>query len=109
METVAKFRYIRSSAQKMRVIINLIKGKKVSTALNILKYINKKSAFLVQKALESAVANAEHNNGSNIDNLKLITIFVDNGPSIKRIMFRAKGRSDKIIKRTSHLTVIVSD
>ncbi|WP_331828360.1 50S ribosomal protein L22 [Candidatus Blochmannia sp. SNP] len=109
MQTIARYRYIRSSAQKLRLIINMIRGKKVSQALNILEYTNKKSAKLVKKTLESAIANAEHNDGLNFNNLKIIKIFVDNGPTIKRIMPRAKGRSDKIMKRTSHLTIMVSN
>ncbi|URJ25273.1 50S ribosomal protein L22 [Candidatus Blochmannia ocreatus (nom. nud.)] len=109
METIAKCRYIRSSAQKMRLVINMIRGKKVLQALEILKYTNKKPARLIKKTLDSAVSNAEHNNGLNIDNLKIIKIFVDTGPTIKRIMPRAKGKSDKIMKRTSHLTIVVSN
>lgn len=109
METIAKYRYIRSSAQKIRLIINMIRGKKVSQAMNILKFTNKKSAFLVKRTLESAIANAKHNDGLDINSLKIIKIFVDPGPSMKRMMPRAKGRSDRIIKRTSHLTVVVSD
>ncbi|WHL24909.1 MAG: 50S ribosomal protein L22 [Candidatus Blochmannia vicinus] len=109
MQTIARCRYMRSSAQKIRLIINMIRGKKVSQALDILEYTNKKSAKLVKKTLESAIANAEHNDGLNFNNLKIIKIFVDNGPTIKRIMPRAKGRSDKIMKRTSHLTIMVSN
>lgn len=109
METVARYRYIRSSAQKIRLIVHLIRGKPVSRALGILSYINKKSAVFVKKTLEAAISNAKHNNGSNIDNLRVTKVFVDNGPSMKRIMFRAKGRSDRIIKRTSHLTIVVAD
>ncbi|URJ29247.1 50S ribosomal protein L22 [Blochmannia endosymbiont of Camponotus modoc] len=109
METIARCRYIRSSAQKLRLVVNTVRGKKVSQALDILKYTNKKSAKLVKKTLESAIANAEHNDSSDINNLKIIKIFVDNGPIIKRIMPRAKGRSDKIMKRTSHLTIVVSN
>lgn len=109
MDTIAKYRYIRSSAQKLRLVVDMVRGKKVSQALNILNYTNKKSAFLVKKTLESAISNAEHNDGLNIDYLKITKIFVDTGPSMKRIMPRAKGRSDRIIKRTSHLTIVVSD
>lgn len=109
METVARYRYIRSSAQKLRLVVNLIKDKQVSEALDILKFLNKKAAALVKKTLESAISNAEHNDGLNIDNLRIIKICVDHGPSIKRIMLRAKGRSDRIAKRTSHLTIVVSD
>ncbi|AAZ40837.1 50S ribosomal subunit protein L22 [Candidatus Blochmanniella pennsylvanica str. BPEN] len=109
MRTISRCRYIRSSAQKLRLVVNTIRGKKVSQALDILKYTNKKSAELVKKTLESAIANAEHNDNSDINNLKIIKIFVDSGPIIKRIMPRAKGRSDKIMKRTSHLTIVVSN
>ncbi|WP_159714585.1 50S ribosomal protein L22 [Blochmannia endosymbiont of Camponotus nipponensis] len=109
MATVARSRYIRSSAQKLRLVVNTVRGTKVTQALDILKYTNKKTAGLVKKTLESAIANAEHNDGVDINNLKIIKIFVDNGPSVKRVMPRAKGRSDKIMKRTSHLTIVVSD
>lgn len=109
MEIIARCRYIRSSAQKLRLVVNMVRNKKASQALGILNYTNKKASFLVKKVLESAVANAEHNDGLNVDSLKILKIFVDNGPSIKRIMPRAKGRSDRIIKRTSHLTIILSD
>lgn len=109
METTAKCRYIRSSPQKLRLVVDVIRGKKVSQALDILKYINKKSAFLVKKTLASAISNAENNDGSDINSLKIIKIFVDVGPSMKRTMPRAKGRSDRIVKRTSHLTIVVSD
>lgn len=109
METIARYKYIRSSAQKMRLVINVIRNTQVSQAINILRYINKKSAVLVKKTLESAISNAEHNVGLNIDNLRIVKIFVDDGPSIKRVMLRAKGRSDRITKRTSHLTIVLSD
>lgn len=107
METIAKHRHARSSAQKVRLVADLIRGKKVSQALDILTYTNKKAAVLVKKVLESAIANAEHN--ADIDDLKVTKIFVDEGPSMKRIMPRAKGRADRILKRTSHITVVVSD
>ncbi|HAY9856835.1 TPA: 50S ribosomal protein L22 [Shigella sonnei] len=113
METIAKHRHARSSAQKVRLVADLIRGKKVSQALDILTYTNKKAAVLVKKVLESAIANAEHNDGADIDDLKVtkifVKIFVDEGPSMKRIMPRAKGRADRILKRTSHITVVVSD
>ena len=108
METIAKHRHARSSAQKVRLVADLIRGKKVSQALDILTY-TKKAAVLVKKVLESAIANAEHNDGADIDDLKVTKIFVDEGPSMKRIMPRAKGRADRILKRTSHITVVVSD
>ncbi|XYU81871.1 50S ribosomal protein L22 [Pasteurella multocida] len=110
METIAKHRYARTSAQKKaRLVADLIRGKKVNQALDILTYTNKKAAALVKKVLESAIANAEHNDGADIDDLKVAKIFVDEGPSMKRVMPRAKGRADRILKRTSHITVVVSD
>ncbi|WP_422667405.1 50S ribosomal protein L22 [Buchnera aphidicola] len=109
METIAQHRQARSSAQKVRLIADLIRGKKVPKALNILNYVNKKAALLVKKVLESAIANAEHNDGVDIDQLKIKKIFVDEGTTMKRMMPRAKGRADRILKRTSHITVIVSD
>ncbi|UDG79764.1 50S ribosomal protein L22 [Candidatus Steffania adelgidicola] len=109
METIAQHRHAHSSAQKIRLVINLIRGKKVSQAIEILMFTKKRAATLVKKVLESAIANAEHNDGVDIDNLKVVRIFVDAGPSMKRIMPRAKGRASRILKRTSHITVIVSD
>ncbi|MGL5364738.1 MAG: 50S ribosomal protein L22, partial [Plesiomonas shigelloides] len=101
--------YARTSAQKARLVADLVRGKKVALALEILTYSNKKAADLVKKVLESAIANAEHNEGADVDDLKISKIFVDEGPSMKRIMPRAKGRADRILKRTSHITVVVSD
>lgn len=109
METVARCRYIRSSAQKLRLVVNMIRNKQAVQAIDVLTYTNKKASFLVKKVLQSAIANAKHNDGLNINKLKIIKIVVDNGPSIKRIMPRAKGKSDRIVKRTSHLTIILSD
>ncbi|QCI21796.1 50S ribosomal protein L22 [Buchnera aphidicola (Hyadaphis tataricae)] len=109
METLAQHRQAKSSAQKLRLIVNLIRGKNVTTALDILTYTKKKAALLVKKVLESAIANAEHNNGADIDQLIIKKIFVNEGSTMKRMMPRAKGRADRILKRTSHITVIVSD
>ncbi|MXP66512.1 50S ribosomal protein L22 [Pantoea sp. Nvir] len=109
METIAQHRHARSSAQKVRLVVDLIRGEKVSQALEILTYTNKKAALLVKKVLESAIANAEHNDGVDIDDLKIAKIFADEGPSMKRITPRAKGRADRVLKRTSHITVVVSD
>ncbi|EFL92386.1 50S ribosomal subunit protein L22 [Candidatus Regiella insecticola LSR1] len=109
METIAQHRHARSSAQKVRLVADLVRGKPVAQALNILTYTNKKASALVKKVLQSAIANAEHNDGSDIDDLKVAKIFVDSGPSMKRTMPRAKGRADRILKRTSHITVVVSD
>ncbi|MGL5757783.1 50S ribosomal protein L22, partial [Plesiomonas sp.] len=102
MEAIAKHRYARTSAQKARLVADLVRGKKVALALEVLTYSNKKAADLVKKVLESAIANAEHNEGADVDDLKISKIFVDEGPSMKRIMPRAKGRADRILKRTSH-------
>jgi large subunit ribosomal protein L22 len=108
-ETRAVLRGVRLSVDKGRLVADLIRGKKVDQALNILNFTQKKAAGIVKKVLESAIANAEHNDGADIDDLKVTKIFVDEGPSMKRIMPRAKGRADRILKRTSHITVVVSD
>ena len=109
MEAIAKHNFARISPQKARLVADLIRGKSVDQALEILTFSNKKAAALVKKVLESAIANAEHNEGADIDELKVAKIFVDEGPTMKRIMPRAKGRADRILKRTSHITVVVSD
>ncbi|XBC43258.1 MAG: 50S ribosomal protein L22 [Buchnera aphidicola (Meitanaphis flavogallis)] len=109
MEIIAKHRQARSSAQKVRLVANLIRGKKVMHALNILHFNNKKASILVKKVLQSAIANAEHNNDRDVNNLIITKIFVDEGPTMKRMMPRAKGRADRILKRTSHITLVVSD
>lgn len=109
IETISKYNYACSSAQKLRLVANLIRGKKVSKAIDILNYTNKKAAFLLKKVLESAIANAEHNDGADIDILKISKIFINEGPNMKRVLPRAKGRADRITKRTSHITIFVSD
>ena len=109
MEVVAKLRGAPISAQKARLVADLVRGKSVDQALNILAFSNKKAAAFVKKVLESAIANAEHNNGADVDELKVSTIFVDEGISLKRIMPRAKGRADRITKRTCHITVKVAE
>ncbi|RZU47335.1 LSU ribosomal protein L22P [Fluviicoccus keumensis] len=109
MEVVAKLRGAPISAQKARLVADLVRGKPVDQALNILAFSNKKAAAIVKKVLESAIANAEHNNGADVDELKVSTIFVDEGISLKRIMPRAKGRADRITKRTCHITVKVAE
>ncbi|EAS40500.1 50S ribosomal protein L22, partial [Photobacterium profundum] len=86
-----------------------LRGKPVAQALEILNFSNKKAADLIKKVLESAIANAEHNEGADIDDLNVAKIFVDEGPTMKRIMPRAKGRADRILKRSSHITVVVAD
>ena len=109
MQALAKHKFARSSAQKTRLVADQVRGLSVEKALNVLTYSPKKAAELVRKVLLSAIANAEQNEGADIDTLKVKTIFVDEGPSMKRIKPRAKGRADRIVKRTSHITVVVAD
>ncbi|QJC30465.1 50S ribosomal protein L22 [Enterobacteriaceae endosymbiont of Neohaemonia nigricornis] len=109
MEIIAKHKYARSSAQKLRLIANLIRGTNIAKALDILNFSNKKAAVLIKKVLNSAIANAEHNYGLDIDNLIILKIFIDIGTNMKRIMPRAKGRSDRILKYTSHITIVLSN
>ncbi|HCG6407474.1 TPA: 50S ribosomal protein L22 [Vibrio parahaemolyticus] len=109
MEAIAKHNFARISPQKARLVADLIRGKSVDQALEILTFSNKKAAALVKKVLESAIANAEHNEGADIDDLNVAKIFADEGPTMKRIMPRAKGRADRILKRSSHITVVVAD
>ncbi|AMX01590.1 50S ribosomal protein L22 [Microbulbifer thermotolerans] len=109
MEVAAKLRGARLSAQKARLVADQIRGKGVEEALDILAFSNKKGAAIVKKVLESAIANAEHNEGADVDELKVSTIFVDEGMTMKRIKPRAKGRADRILKRTCHITVKVAE
>lgn len=109
MQAMAKHRYARLSAQKGRLVADQIRGLPVEDALNILTFSKKKGASLVKKVLDSAIANAEHNEGADIDELKVAAICVDEGPTMKRIRARAKGRASRILKRTSHITVTVAD
>lgn len=109
MEAIAKHNFARISLQKARLVADQIRGKSVDQALELLTFSNKKAAELVKKVLESAIANAEHNEGADIDDLRVAKIFVDEGPVMKRIMPRAKGRADRILKRSSHITVVVAD
>ncbi len=109
MEVAARLRYARISAQKCRLVADQVRGLPVGKALNILQFSNKKAAALVKKALESAIANAEHNEGLDIDELRVSTIHVDEGPVMKRFRARAKGRANQILKRTCHITVKVSE
>ncbi len=98
---------IRVSAQKARLVADLVRGLPVARALNVLTFSSKKSAGIVKKTLESAIANAEHNQGADIDALKVKEIFIDKGPSLKRFTARAKGRGSKIEKQTCHINVVV--
>lgn len=109
MEVTAKLRGAAVSAQKVRLVADEVRGKSIERALDILTFSNKKGAKLVKKCLQSAIANAEHNNGLNIDTLRVSTIYVDEGITLKRIMPRAKGRADRISKRTCHITVKVGE
>ena len=109
MEVSAKLKYIRISAQKCRLVADQIRGLSVGRAVEILEFGPKKASGIVKKVLNSAIANAEHNDGADIDELKVIKIFVDEGPTQRRFQPRAKGRACKILKRTSHLTIMVSD
>ena len=109
METMAKLMGARISAQKARLVADQIRGKPVEEALNLLAFRTKKAAGLVRKVLNSAIANAEHNEGADVDELRVSRICVDEGTTLKRIMPRAKGRADRISKRTCHITVMVAD
>ncbi len=109
METVAKLTNSRISPQKVRLVADQVRGLPVEQALQILTFSPKKAAVLVKKVLESAIANAEHNDGADIDELKVSTIYVDQGPTLKRMRARAKGRGTRILKRTSHITVAVAE
>lgn len=109
MEVKAVHKYARSSAQKARLVADQVRGLPVQKALDLLQFSPRKAAALIRKVVLSAVANAESNNGLEIDSLVISKIMVDEGPSLKRIMPRAKGRADRIVKRTSHITVIVAD
>lgn len=109
MEVAAKLKGARLSAQKARLVADLVRGKPVGDALNILAFSPKKAAHVIKKALESAIANAEHNDGLDVDELRVSTIYVDEGPSLKRIKPRAKGRADRILKPTCHITVKVAE
>ncbi|MBU2038883.1 MAG: 50S ribosomal protein L22 [Thalassobium sp.] len=108
-EVAAVLRGARLSAQKARLVADQIRGKKIDEALNILSFSGKKGADIIKKVLESAIANAEHNDGADVDELKVSTVFVDEGMTMKRIRPRAKGRADRIMKRTCHITVKVSE
>ncbi len=109
MATVAKLKNTRISAQKMRLVADQIRGLPVDSALNILTFSNKKAAKIIKKVLESAIANAEHNDAADVDELKVSEIMVDEGPTMKRWRPRARGRANKIFKRMSHVTVAVAE
>ena len=109
MQVTAILRGVHLSPQKARLVADLVRGKKVDRALDILNFTPKKGAEIIKKVVESAIANAEHNNGADIDELKVTSIYVDKGIVLKRIRPRAKGRAGKIIKPTCHIHVTVGD
>ncbi len=109
MQVSATLRYARISPQKVRLIADEIRGKNVDDALKVLSFTPKKSARIVKKVLESAIANAEHNHGADIDELKVSIVEVNIAPSLNRNRARAKGRGTRIIKRNSHITIRVGD
>jgi large subunit ribosomal protein L22 len=109
MQVAARLRYARISPQKCRLVADQIRGKSVAQALRILRFSTKKAARMVHKVLESAIANAEHNHGADIDELKIAAVQVDGAPTYTRYHARAKGRGNRIIKRNSHITVSVAD
>ena len=109
METRAILRGVRLSAQKGRLVADMIRDKPVDKALSILAFTPKKGAALVKKVLESAIANAEHNDGADIDALKVKTIYVERGMFLKRFQARAKGRGNRVLKHTCHIFITVGD
>jgi large subunit ribosomal protein L22 len=109
METQASLRGARLSAQKGRLVADLIRGKPVDQAISLLAYTPKKGAALIRKLLESAIANAEHNDGADIDTLKVKSIMVERGTYLKRFQARAKGRGARVLKYTCHIYITVGD
>lgn len=109
MTTKAKLSYARISAQKVRLVADQIRGLPVEKAINLLTFSPKKAAVLMKDVLDSAIANAEHNDGADIDELYVSAVMVDEGSTMKRMSPRAKGRGNRILKRTSHITVIVDE
>ncbi len=109
METLARLRNVHISPQKCRLVADQIRGLPVDQALEILNYTQKKAARILKKVLESAIANAEHNEGADIDELRVSRVLVDQAPIQKRLMPRARGRANRILKRYSHITIAVSD
>jgi len=105
----ARIRHARISAQKARLVADQIRGLQVEQAINLLTFSSKKGAGIIKRVLESAIANAEHNEGADIDDLKVAGVQVNEGPTIKRIRARAKGRAGRIFKRTSHISVTVGE
>lgn len=109
MATAAVIKHVRLAAQKGRLVADAIRGKRVEEAINFLTFSNKKAARLIKKAVDSAIANAEHNDAADIDSLYIKKICIDEGPMMKRMHPRAKGRGARILKRTCHITVEVEE
>ena len=109
MEVTAKLKGARIAAQKARLVADQIRGESVESALEVLQFSKKKAAAILKKIVESAVANAEHNDGLDVDELKVSAVYVDEGMTMKRIRPRAKGRADRILKRSCHITVKVKE
>ncbi|MEJ2532456.1 MAG: 50S ribosomal protein L22 [Halioglobus sp.] len=109
MEVAARLKGARISAQKARLVADQVRGMPVEKALSVLEFSPKKAAHIVKKVLDSAIANAENNEGADVDELKVSSIYVDEGMTMKRLRPRAKGRADRIFKRSCHITIKVSD
>lgn len=107
MGVSAVLRYARLSDQKAKLVVDQIRGVNVNFAFNVLMFSKKKAAFIINKLLKSVVSNAEHNNGMDIDELKIVKIYVNKAPSLKRFRARAKGRGNRIVKRNCHITIVV--
>jgi len=109
MEATARLRFTRLSPQKARLVADRIRGLPVDRAIDVLNFSEVRAAHVIKKVLDSAIANAEHNEGADIDELKVSSVCVDQGPTYKRLRARARGRANRILKRTSHVTLTVSD
>lgn len=109
MEVAAKLKFARLSPQKTRLVCDQIRGLPIERALDVLKFSRKKVATVLLKVLNSAIANAEHNHGADIDDLRVSSVFADQGPTYKRMQAKAKGRGSRILKPTCHITVVLSD
>ena len=109
MQVAAKLRGARLSARKARLVADQVRGKGVEHALSLLAYSDRHAAHVIKKLLNSAVASAEHNDYADVDELRISSIYVNEGPTLKRLRPRAKGRADRILKRTCHITVTVTD
>ncbi len=109
MEVTAKLRFARISPQKARLVADQVRGLPVDKALEVLSFSQKKASAMMKKILDSAIANAEHNEGADIDELSITQVMVDQAPTMKRLRPRAKGRANRILKRTSHITLSVGD